>query len=56
MVVRILGVQTEADLRLQTYRKVILRMVLTTSTILPINMNPAIRTTYSFMIDISLNG
>ena len=56
MIVRILWVQTEADLRLWTYMKVMLRMVSTASTILPITMNTAIRTSYSITIHISLDS
>ena len=55
MIVRILGVQAEADLGLQTYMKVVLRIKTTMSTILPITSNMAIRTSYSVMIQISLN-
>ena len=56
MIIRILWVQTEADLRLREYVKVVLRMITTTLTKLPIATNPAIRTPYSVMIHVSLNG
>ena len=56
MIIRILWVQTEADLRLRAYMKVVLRMVTTTFTEFPIATNTAIRTTYSVMIHISLNS
>ena len=56
MIIRILRAQTEADLRLQAYMKVVLRMVMTTLTEFPIATNTAIRTTHSVMIHISLNG
>ena len=56
MIVRILGVQTKAHLGLQTYMKIMLRMVPTTSTILPITTNLAIRTSYSIVIHIGLNS
>ena len=56
MIIRILGVQAETDLGLRAYMKVVLRMVSTMSTILPITMNPAIRTAYSIMKHIGLNG
>ena len=56
MIVRIFGVQTEADLGLQTYMKVMLGMVTTMSTTLPITANSAIRTSYSIMIHIGLNS
>ena len=56
MIVRILWIQTEADLRLQAYMKVVLRMATTTSTVLPIATNTTIRTSYSIMIHISLYG
>ena len=56
MIIRILQVQTEGDLRFWTFMKIMLRMELTTSTIFPIAMNLAIRTSYNIMIHISLNG
>ena len=56
MIIRILQVQTKADLRLWVYMKIVLRMIMTTFTELPIATNTAIRTTYSIMIHISLNG
>ena len=56
MIVRIFEVQTKADLGLWTYMKVVLRVVMTMSTILPIAMNPAIRTPYSIMKHIGLNS
>ena len=54
MIVRILWVQTEADLGLRTYMKIMLRMVMTTFTIFPITTNMAIRTPNSIMKHISL--
>ena len=56
MIIRILGVQAEADLGLWTYMKVVLRMITATLTKLPIAVNSAVRTAYSVMIHISLNG
>ena len=56
MIVRILGIKTEENLGLQTYIKVMLRVVTTMFTKLPITMNLAIRTAYSIVIHISLNG
>ena len=56
MIIRILAVQTKADLRLWTYMKLVLRVIMTMFTKLPIAMNLAIRTTNSIMIHISLNG
>ena len=50
MIVRILWVQTEADLGLWTNMKVMLWMEMTVSTILPITLNMAIRTSYSIMV------
>ena len=56
MIVRILGVQTETDLGIWTYMKIVLRVVTTSPTELPITMNSAIRTSYSIMIHVGLNG
>ena len=56
MIVRIFGVQTKADLGLETYMKVKLRVITTTLTKLPITTNLEIRTAYSVMIHIHLNG
>ena len=54
MIIRILWVQAEADLGLQTYMKVMLRMVMTTFTILSIATNTTIGTTNSIMKHVSL--
>ena len=56
MIIRILGVKTEADLRLWAYMKVALGTIMTMLTELPIATNMAIRTAYSIMIHISLYG
>ena len=56
MIIRILGIQAEADLGLQTHIKVVVQMEMTMFTILPITLSMAIRTAYSVMIHISLNG
>ena len=55
MTVRILWVQTEADLTLRTLMKVVLRMVTTTLTKFPISSNTALRTTKRIVKDILLN-
>ena len=55
MTIRILGVQAEADLTLRTLMKVVLRMVSTTFTKLPIPTNTTLRTTQRIMKDILLN-
>ena len=55
MTVRILGVQAEADLTLRTLMKVVLRMITTTFTKLPIPPNTTLRTTERIMEDILLN-
>ena len=55
MIVRILWVQTEADLTLRTLMKVVLRMVTTTSTEFPIPSNTTLRTTERIMKDVLLN-
>ena len=55
MIVRILWVQTEADLTLRTLMEIMLRMVTTTSTELPIASNMAIRTNERIMEDVLLN-
>ena len=55
MIVRILWVQTEADLTLRTLMEIVLRMVTTTSTEFPISSNPALRTTKRIMEDVLLN-
>ena len=55
MIVRILGVQTEADLTLRTFMKIVLRVVTTTLTKLPIPLNSALRTTERIMEDVLLN-
>ena len=54
MIIRILWVQTEANLRLREYMKVMLRMEPVMSTVLPITTNTTIGTSYSIMIHISL--
>ena len=55
MIVRIFWVQAEADLTLRTFMKVVLRMVTTTSTKLPIPSNTTLRTTKRIMKDVLLN-
>ena len=55
MIVRILGVQAEADLALRTFVKIVLRVVTTTLTKLPAPLNTAFRTTKRIMKDILLN-
>ena len=55
MIVRILGVQAEADLTLRTLMKIVLRVETTTSTKLPIPSNTALRTTKRIMEDVLLN-
>src|SRR6202000_854201 len=55
MIVRILWVQAEANLTLRTLMKVVLRIVSTTSTKLPITSNTTLRTTERIMEDVLLN-
>ena len=55
MIVRILWVQAEADLTLWTLMKIVLRVIMTTSTKLPITSNTALRTTKRIIEDILLN-
>ena len=55
MIVRILGVQAEANLSLRTLMKVVLRMVSTTFTKLPVSSNTTFGTTKRIMEDILLN-
>ena len=55
MIVRILGVQAEADLTLRTLMKIVLRVVTTMLTKLPIPSNTALRTTKRIMEDVLLN-
>ena len=55
MTVRILWVQAEADLTLRTLVKIMLRVVMTTFTKLPIPTNTTFRTTQRIMKDILLN-
>ena len=55
MIVRILGVQTEADLTLWTLMKIVLRMILTMPTELPITSNTTFRTTQRIMEYVLLN-
>ena len=45
MIIRILQIQTKAELGLQTFVKIVLRVVLTPSTKLPIPLNTIIGTT-----------
>ena len=55
MIVRILWVQAEADLTLWTLMKIVLRVVSTTLTKLPIPLNTTLRTTKRIMEDVLLN-
>ena len=55
MIVRILWVQAEADLTLQTLMKIVLWVVTTTLTKLPIPSNTTFGTTQRIMEDILLN-
>ena len=55
MIVRILWVQAEADLTLQTLMKIMLRVVTTASTKFPIPLNTTLRTTKRIMEDVLLN-
>ena len=55
MVVRILWVQAEADLTLWTLMKIMLRVVTTMFTKLPIPSNTTLRTTKRIMEDVLLN-
>ena len=55
MIVRILGVQTEADLALRALVKIMLRVVMTTFTELPVPSNTTLRTTERIMEDVLLN-
>ena len=55
MIVRILGVQTEANLTLWTLMKIMLRVISTTSTELPITSNTTLRTTKRIMENVLLN-
>src|ERR1700743_1597269 len=55
MIVRILWVQAEADLTLRTLMKIVLRVISTTSTKLPITSNTTFRTTERIMEDVLLN-
>ena len=55
MIVRILGVQAEADLTLRTFMKIVLRMVTTMFTKLPIPSNTTLRATKRIMEDVLLN-
>ena len=55
MIVRILGIQAEADLTFWTLMKIVLRMVSTTPTKLPISSNTTLRTTKRIMKDVLLN-
>ena len=55
MTVRILRVQAEADLTLQTLMKIVLRVETTTFTKLPIPSNTTLRTTERIIKDVFLN-
>ena len=55
MIVRILWIQTKANLTLWTFMKVVLRMVAATSTEFPIASNSTIGTTERIMKDVLLN-
>ena len=55
MIVRILGVQAEADLTLWTFMKIVLRVATTTLTKLPIPSNTTLGTTERIMKDVLLN-
>ena len=55
MIVRILGVQAEADLTLRTFMKIVLRVETTMFTEFPIPSNMTFRTTQRIMKDILLN-
>ena len=55
MIIRILGVQAEANLTLQTLMKIMLRVISTTSTELPVTSNATFRTTKRIMEDVLLN-
>ena len=55
MIIRILGVQAEADLALRTFVKIVLRVVTTTLTKLPVPLNLTFRTTKRIMKDVLLN-
>ena len=55
MTIRILWIQTKADLTLRTLVKIMLRVVTTTFTKLPISSNTTLRTTKRIMEDVLLN-
>src|ERR1700743_2985585 len=55
MTVRILGVQAEAHLTLRTLVEIVLRMVTTTFTELPISSNTTLGTTQRIMEDVLFN-
>ena len=55
MIVRILWVQAEANLTLRTLMKIMLRVVTTTFTKLPIPSNTTLKTTKRIMKDVLLN-
>ena len=55
MIVRILRVQTEADLTLWTLVKIVLRVVTTTFTKLPVPLNTTLGTPKRIMEDVLLN-
>ena len=55
MTVRILWVQAKADLTLQTLMKIMLRVITTTFTKLPIPSTTTLRTTKRIMEDVLLN-
>ena len=55
MIIRILWLQAEADLTLRTLVKIVLRVVTTTFTELPVPSNTTLRTTKRIMKDVLLN-
>ena len=55
MIIRILWVQAEADLTLRTLMKIMLRVVTTTLTELPVPSNTTLRATERIMKDVLLN-
>ena len=55
MIVRILWVQAEANLTLRTLMKIVLRVISTAPTKLPITTNTTFRTTKRIMEDVLLN-
>ena len=51
MIIRILWVQAETDLELQTYMKVMLGVILTTPTILPVSLDTTVTNTVTYLKD-----